>query len=504
MTNLQRFQNLPVDHFAVGLGQQATAAVYYCTPREAAILGWAGVDGIHYCTIPEFGEMIFAVSPMNLGDCVHPIARNFEDLMRLLLYCADMAALEQCYAWDEEQFRAFLADFPATSAQQAVLAAIRAEFGLEPMPDAFGYVKRLQREFDLSRIPYTEDYYDPDMNPAAPASSKPWVVTYDGGFWPNGGSAGEEILLDKTFFWGQERWYVPAAYVCREGLVVDLCVEVDPQRVRDWIRKWEPELTEREERPNPQLRQIEQENPLHIGFRPALTVNGVKLQPEQGSGLCWLAEACFDGENRNCPEAAAAVAHYGLDASRCWVLRRQSFAWTEDAQPLTAVKLQLQRGWTELPGPRFGTPGQQTALSFVHPVTGATHTLTVLALEDREMDISRMQGAAMEYPTHYQLLTYSLQPPLPPQSFLLRDCAESDAPRLRKPDFGNAVQIGQEAACIGIIGGADGPTAVFVSHKSPPMGHGACSSVHFAPVREVTWQLIFREKLLPDMGTVLL
>lgn len=45
--------------------------------------------------------MVFVVNPMDFGDCVHPIARNFEDLLRLLLSCADMAALEQCYAWDE-------------------------------------------------------------------------------------------------------------------------------------------------------------------------------------------------------------------------------------------------------------------------------------------------------------------------------------------------------------------------------------------------------------------
>ena len=108
--------------------------------------------------------MIFAVSPMNFGDCVHPIARNFEDLLCLLLYCTDMAALEQCYAWDEEQFKAFLIDYPATQEQQSVLDAIREEFGLEPMADAFSYVKQLQTEFDLSVIPYTEDYYDPDMN----------------------------------------------------------------------------------------------------------------------------------------------------------------------------------------------------------------------------------------------------------------------------------------------------------------------------------------------------
>lgn len=119
---------------------------------------------------------------MNFGDCVHPIAHSFEDLLRLLLSCGSMDALEQCYAWDEEQFKAFLIDCPATEEQQSVLDVLRTEFRLVPLEDAFAYVKKLQAEFDLSQIPYTEEYYDPDMNAAAPVRAEEWKVTYDGGF----------------------------------------------------------------------------------------------------------------------------------------------------------------------------------------------------------------------------------------------------------------------------------------------------------------------------------
>jgi hypothetical protein len=169
MNTFKRFQKLNINHGCLGIQQLKYYEHYYCTPKDAVIIGSSGVDGIHCCTIPEFGDMIFAVSPMNFGDCVHPIARNFEDLLRLLLTCVDMAALEQCYTWDEKQFKAFLIDYPATKEQQNVLDAIRKEFGMEPMADAFTYVKQLQAEFDLSRITYTVDYYDPHMNPAAPS-----------------------------------------------------------------------------------------------------------------------------------------------------------------------------------------------------------------------------------------------------------------------------------------------------------------------------------------------
>ena len=205
MTTYQKFKELNINHSAIGLEQSDSDVTYYCTPKAANIIGWAGVDGIHYCTIPEFGEMIFAVSPMNFGDCVHPIARSFEDLLRLLLSCVDMAALEQCYAWDEEQFKAFLIDCPATQEQQAILDALQREFSLEAIEDVFAYVKELQAGFDLSQIPYTEDYYDPDMNAAAPIQPKEWKVTYDGGFW----SRSNKDFKRKRDLPGSSLWFKP-------------------------------------------------------------------------------------------------------------------------------------------------------------------------------------------------------------------------------------------------------------------------------------------------------
>ena len=71
---------------------------YDCTPKGARIFARAGVDGIHFCFVRGFGETVFAVSPMNApGEQVHPIARSFSDLLRLLLACGSADALEQ--AW---------------------------------------------------------------------------------------------------------------------------------------------------------------------------------------------------------------------------------------------------------------------------------------------------------------------------------------------------------------------------------------------------------------------
>ena len=109
MTLYQKFKELKINLSAIGLEQSDSPVTYFCTPKGAKVIGWAGVDGIHYCTIRGFGDTIFAVSPMNLpGDYVHPIARNFEELLGLLMSCGSMAAIEQAHMWDKAQFDEYL------------------------------------------------------------------------------------------------------------------------------------------------------------------------------------------------------------------------------------------------------------------------------------------------------------------------------------------------------------------------------------------------------------
>ena len=59
------------------------------------------------------------------------------------------------------------------------------------------------------------------------------------------------------------------------------------------------------------------------------------------------------------------------------------------------------------------------------------------------------------------------------------------------------------AAAIGVIGGADGPTAVFVGAQTPKL-HAVCSSLHFEPVGEVEWRAVFSEKLMEDLDICLM
>ena len=503
MNLYQEFKELSIDHSAIGLEQSDTDVTYYCTPRDAEIIGWAGVDGIHYCTIPEFGEMIFAVSPMNFGDCVHPIARSFEDLLRLLLSCVDMAALEQCYAWDEEQFKAFLLDCPTTEDQQAVLDTLQRAFKLEPIEDAFAYVKKLQSEFDLTQIPYTEEYYDPDMNAAAPEQPTEWKVTYDGGFWNNEGNAGVELPIGKIFYWGEEKWHIPSAYICDKGLVIDYFMEVDPVQVKAFIGKWDLYNEDRNHYTREQQEQIEREQPLNVNFHGHITLNGQKLQSDHGCGVSWLSDFCLPAGSRENPQAELAVKHYGLDVNRAWAIHRWTYRWGEtDGLDIQSLTVRMERRRENISGQHFKTPAVGESISLTHPLTGKIYTLTVHEVERQELPDRAFHDPNMEYPSHYLAMSYSLEPDISGRSFMIQDCAEGDSPRQKKRDP-NVAYAAVSAGSIGIIGGADGPTAIIMGQNTPKL-HAACSSLNFEPIADdVEWRVVFSEKLMDDVDVTL-
>lgn len=503
MITYSQFKKMNIDLAPLGFQQSGDFVLYYCTPEKANILATAGVDGIHYCTIPNFGELIFAVSPMNFGDCVHPIARSFEDLLRLLLSCVDMAALEQCYAWDEEQYKAFLVDCPATKEQQEVLDVIRSELGLTPIENAFSYVKELQAEFDYSEIPYTEDYYDPEMNAAAPEQPTEWKVFYDGGYWTKNGEgrAGKEITLNSSFAWGEEIWYIPAIYSCSKGLVVDFCVEINPERMKVFLDKWMP-ICEGDPKLSSEVRQeLEKENPLSLDFRPHIFVNGNVVQPKHGCGINWIPEGCIAEGTKNPREAKQLIEHYRLDATKAWLFHRWSCPWATLKKPeIKSFKLRLERRLETINGIRFKNPAVDDVITFTHPITHTEHNLTVVEYEKQELTSKAFAHEEYEFPTHYTAMTYTIEPELPNKNFQVRDCLDNDEPK-RRPRKPHEPQASYDACSIGIIGGADGPTALIFSNgsKNKTVPHAALSALHFEPEDDIEWEIIFREKPMEDI-----
>lgn len=159
MTDFQKYEKLNIDGTWINLEKGDTRGGYFCTPVGARVIGWE--NGIHYCFIRGFGEMVFAVNPDScVEENVYPLAASFRDFLRLLLACGTTTAAEQIVWWTEEQFRAFLAEDETPPERTAVLEKIRQTFHLEPMEEPYRYVRALQAGFDRSRLRYTDEFYE--------------------------------------------------------------------------------------------------------------------------------------------------------------------------------------------------------------------------------------------------------------------------------------------------------------------------------------------------------
>ena len=503
MTLYEKFKMLDINFSRLALEQDESRGGCFCTPVGAEIIGWEGVDGIHYCFIKDFGEMVFAVNPMALpGEYVHPLARSFEDFLRLLIACGSTAAVEQAWMWDREQFASFLQDNPPASE----IEVLREKLGLTPMDDPYGYIKEVHSSFDYSKIPFSGEYYG-NLPPEYQTPEKPeWSVYFGGDF---GGhhtgrdKPGKEIPVNKTFTWGGNVWHIPAVYICGQGLVVDLCMEIDPAVLRAFMKKWE-DTPVRQLTPEEQDRQMA-ENPASVSYNIWAAVNGRKLRRRSGNGFGWVPESCRPeserGQGQQNWEAIWLMEHYGLDPGRGWLFNRDSFPWAAKSKPtVKTLSLSLEQDKKAVPGPRFTVSGVGDTVEFINPITGEPHVLQVVEYGTREMTPNHLPEE-WEYPTHYTAVSYTVEPELPRDMLTVRDCAQGDSPRPKPPE---------ELAALAAIGGADGPaacsvgiigsaTAIILANGKSGHPRAACSALRFEPPEQVEWRMVFYQKTVEDM-----
>lgn len=479
------FKRMHIDLGALGAEGGRNAVRYTCTPKGAKIFGWAGVDGIHFCTIKGFGETIFSVSPMNPGqDCVQPLARDMGDFLRLLLACGDTAALEQAWMWTEAQFEEYLREYPPTEDQRAVMREIEEKCGLTPMEEPWRYLKKVRAETDCSGLRFEQEYEEL----LHPVSREPqeWEVYFEYRF--DGKKPrhrpGREITLGKTFTWGGEEWQAPAIYCCSEGVVLDLLKKVPLEALERFAEKWgldENGAPQRELTPAEQDT-MEAENPLEERFRAEVTVNGQPLRESTGYGVYWKPEdGCCD------EDADRVLEHYGLERDCGWVIWRVCCLWNGGKLKPETVELTMTAEKEAADGGAFtAEPGKTVLLT--DPRTGLPHMLRVLSVTQETVECGPLPGG-VQLPTEYCEMRYTLEPPLPAGEMLLQDAAPGDTVRTVVTADGLSAE---ESACIGIIGGTDGPTAVFVSGCAAGEDvRVACSAVRYEPVETVTWRARF-------------
>ena len=469
---LRQFLALGIDLTPLGV-EPRDPLPYFCTPQDAEVFGWTGVDGSHFCFIPDFGDTVFAVSPMEPPNYVHPVARDFRDFLRLLLACGHAISLEQAWACDEATFYEELQADEPYEEQQEALNAIAARTGLTPMEQPLAYLHTLLVSFDPSSIPYTEEYYDLVADDHYTPPREPWKVSYRGNFWGHQGSIGTELPIGQRFDWANHSWYIPSVYLCEEGLVIDFCMQADAAALGDFLARWAGRtgLTREDEE------QMALENPLHMDFSPELDVNGQRVSPRHGCAVGYL--PCPPEGEKTDAAALRAVAHYELDEASGWWIHRCAFPGT--FSDLETLAVHMVQDPAVIPGPHFRlrTAGD----SFAFTWQGRDYTLSATQIEQQELP--QADRAAMRRPVYFTVLQYRVTPEI---KLSICDCAESDA---SVPDV--------DSDAIGVIGGADGPTVLILSPRGPDAAQAVCSALHNAPVEEIEWRIRFPQESCPDM-----
>lgn len=160
-----------------------------------------------------------------------------------------------------------------------------------------------------------------------------WKVCFGKNFWgtQEGNDPGEELRVDREFEWHGYKWRIPAVYRCRQGLVVDFAMEVPQEELRAYMEKWgltedgecSRTLTRAEEQ------QMEQENPLNVGFCAELELNGMRLHSRDGCGVGYL-----PGEMVSDDTVAAFLRHYGLDETTVWKFWRKAILGDPEPEEL--------------------------------------------------------------------------------------------------------------------------------------------------------------------------
>lgn len=501
MTIYNKFNKLNIDTMPLGLEQGDNENLYFCTPKGARIIGWAGVDGIHFCFIHGFGETIFAVSPMNTpGNYVYPLASSFSDFLCLLLACGNTAALEQVHSWNQKDFEIFLKENPVTDEQLSVLSTIREKLHLEPMERPFAYIKQLQAEFDYNKIKFTEDYED--FIPPEPALPE-WKVYFDGNFWGHdcGQRAGKEIPVNIQFSMNNKTWHVPSLYSCSKGLVIDFCVEIPTESIQKFINKWNlsPEHDYSDFTKEQQI-QIETENPMAINISPEIILNKKIIHASHGSGLSWYPSF----SELKSIEAEGVLKHYSLDPEKGWVVWRSAFPWHTKHKPkISSLSITIKHDPVQVYGSNFNASMPGEAIDFINPLTNIRHNLIIQEYEQKEIPTGGFMDDDYDFPTHCIAMSYTINPDLADDFFSISDSIGGDKPR-KKHINPMEPQASASAMAIGVIGSPGKFNPIAFGGSNQGKLRAVCSALYFEPVKTVSWEIIFHEKPCDDMTVKIL
>lgn len=339
-------------------------------------------------------------------------------------------------------------------------------------------------------------------------------VYFDTNYWghPADQEPMREVRLDYMFQWEELSGFIPAVYVSEEGIAVDFCVKIQDDAVAAFYEKWQA-LAKEELTEEIQERTL-RENPLAFDFSAELFVDGKRLEHAYGCGASY--SRVISGR-----EAAVGsleeelVRAYGCDPDASWCFRRQIYRWEMEPERLECLNLMLiaekKEYFCEEITVTLDDAGKQYRL--VHPLTGKAYGLSVIEVRQEGLPLDMLPRVEKElpldmlprveeireqvnWPGYYMMFTYDMTPEISEENFRLRTKSGGDKPHSFISSDGR-----HGVAAVSIIGGADGPTSVFIAGKTEVerTGRIAMSPLYFEPVGRASWTPVFLEKERQDL-----
>ena len=369
-----------------------------------------------------------------------------------------------------------------------------------------------------------------------------WKVLFDTNFW---GSAREEDPafevgtelerplptvehpINQTVSWSGETWKILSVYTCEKGLVMDYCKQTDPVELAAFVKKFRAAGLE-DHFDEEMFERLQLENPSAPDVMIRVSRGDVKLRTQGSSGMHYMPvnwEKSIASETDTQPEAEVGsdhdsgeiendevvldcVAHYQLDESFAYNITRAHFLWDEGhAGDLSGLSVTFYEQDGRFPGEHFRLTGGKQEIALVHPVTGEKYTLHIDHIESDEIAKEHLEWmnsirgddeTEMLYPSHFETVYYSVEPEDGADQFCLNACVKGDSPI--EKGCGAAA-----ASSVSVIGGACGPTSIFVGGKVKSELHlkSICSPLFFEPTPVREWYVKYfvkrREELCVEL-----
>ena len=319
-------------------------------------------------------------------------------------------------------------------------------------------------------------------------------VYHDNNIWGKGSPETKltALPINHSFLWGEQEILIPAVYVGKAGAVLDVCAKIPIEDMAAFLKKWDYKRRMSLKTPE-EFEQIDADNPGSREFVVEICLDGTPLVLRMSSSLRWYPESVIQMGNanpasedgfENNKSAEEWMRAYSCDKGCCWYFERLSYNW--NGEPILSpqnISLAFRANLISITAGHFSTGGSCDGKTVItaDPITGQEYTLTLHSCEQIRNSFAEIGAKGVVYPECCQILSYSIAPEIDHSLFCIRDCAEGDHPRMGDT---------QEPPS-----GSNGPTAVFMAGKNAaPDNRMAVSSLHFEPVSEVQWRMVFQIK----------